>query len=112
MATCDKLIFPSAITQIFCHFSISYPESTHFFVIVAIDTVTVRQREAQLRPKRPRTETASPSTSFTPSTSAPSSSTGGVTLEAIMAQLVCMDTRLDTLTNEMNQVTTRVGRIA
>ena len=48
-----------------------------------------------------------------PSTSAPSpSSVGGVTLEVVMAQLQCMDARLDTLTTEMYQVNTRVGRIA
>ena len=29
-ATRDKLIFPSAITWILRHFSVSYPESTHF----------------------------------------------------------------------------------
>ena len=29
-----------------------------------------------------------------------------------MAQLVCMDARLDTLSNELCQVNTRVGRIA
>ena len=46
------------------------------------------------------------------SSSAPSSSAGGVTLEAIMAQLVCMDARLDTLSDELCQVNTRVGRIA
>ena len=44
-----KLIFLSAITQILCHFSISYPESPHFFMIGAIDVATVRQSMAQLR---------------------------------------------------------------
>ena len=39
--TCDKLIFPSAITRILHHFSISYLESTHFSPICAIDTATV-----------------------------------------------------------------------
>ena len=53
-----------------------------------------------------------PSTSIAPSTSVPSSSAGGVTLEAIMAQLVRMDARLDTLSDELCQVNTRVGRIA
>ena len=52
-----------------------------------------------------------PPTSSTLSTSAPSSA-GGVTLDAIMAQLQCMDARLDTLTNELCQVNTRIGRIA
>ena len=45
-ATRDKLIFPSAITQIIHHFSISYPKSDHFFVISAIDATIVRQSEA------------------------------------------------------------------
>ena len=34
-----------------------------------------------------------------------------VTLEAIMAQLMCMDACLDTLSNELCQVNTRVGHI-
>ena len=53
-----------------------------------------------------------PLTSIAPSTSAPSSSVGEVTLEAIMAQLVRMDARLNTLSDELCQVNTRVGRIA
>ena len=36
-ATRDKLIFPSAITRILRHFSVSYPESTHFSPMCAID---------------------------------------------------------------------------
>ena len=48
MATHDKLIFPSAITRILRHFSVSYPESTHFLMMSAIDSATVRQSEAQL----------------------------------------------------------------
>ena len=39
--THDKLIFPLAITQILCHFSIFFPESSHFTVMCAIDTATV-----------------------------------------------------------------------
>ena len=111
-ATRDKLIFPSAITRILHHFSISYPESTHFFVMCAIDAATFRWSEAQLRLRWPQIETTTPPDSSTPSTSAPSSSTGGVTLKAIMAQLVRMDARLDTLSDELCQVNTRVGRIA
>ena len=60
----------------------------------------------------PQLETTAPLASTTPSTSAPSSSVGGVTLEAIMAHLVCMDARLDTLSDELCQVNIRVGRIA
>ena len=45
-ATRDKLIFPSVITRILCHFFISYPESPLFSVMCAIDAATVRQSEA------------------------------------------------------------------
>ena len=55
---------------------------------------------------------ATPLTFFAPTTSSPSSLASGVTLEAIMAQLVRMDARLDTLSDELCQVNTRVGRIA
>ena len=44
--TYDKLIFPSAITRILCHFSISYPESPHFSIMCAINATTVRRSEA------------------------------------------------------------------
>ena len=53
-----------------------------------------------------------PPTSTIPSTFGPSSSGGGVTLEAITAQFQCMDARLDALSDELCQVNTRVGRIA
>ena len=92
--TRDKLIFPSAISWILRHFSVSYLESTHFSPMCAIDTATVRRNEAQLRPKWPQTEMVTPPASSTPSTSTPSSFAGGVTLEAIVAQLVRMDARL------------------
>ena len=49
---------------------------------------------------------------FAPCTFTPSSSVGGVTLEAIMAQLVHMDAYLDILSDELCQVNTRVGHIA
>ena len=41
-ATCDKLIFPLAIVQILRHASISYPESSHFSFMCAINATTVR----------------------------------------------------------------------
>ena len=44
--THDKLIFPSAVTGILHHFSIFYPESTHFSPMCAIDATTVRWSEA------------------------------------------------------------------
>ena len=83
--TCDKLIFPSVITQILRHFSVSFLESSHFTVISVIDVATVRWRKAQLRLRRPKTETATPLASISPSTSTPSSPASGVTLKAIMA---------------------------
>ena len=50
-ATRDKLIFPSAVTWILHHFSVSYPEYPHFSVMCAIDLATVKWSEAQLQPK-------------------------------------------------------------
>ena len=49
MTTHDKLIFPSAITQILCHFSIPFPSSDHFSVMCAIDTATIKRSKAQFR---------------------------------------------------------------
>ena len=46
--TRDKLIFPSAITRIICHASVSYLKSTHFSIIGAISGVSVRRSKAQL----------------------------------------------------------------
>ena len=46
MTTCDKLIFPLAVTRILHHFSISYLKSPHFSVMGAIDITTIRQSEA------------------------------------------------------------------
>ena len=110
--TCDKLIFSSAITRILHHFFVPFPVSDPFPITCAIDATTVRQSEAQLRSKRPQIETATPPISSTPSTSAPSSSANSVTLEAIMAQFQRMDARLATLSDELCQVNTDVGRIA
>ena len=75
-----------------------------------IDAVIVKRSEAQLRSRR--SEMIAPPTSSTSSTSAPFSSSGGVTLEDIMAQLMCMEAHLDTLSDELCQVNTRVGHIA
>ena len=83
--THDKLIFPSAITRIFHHFSIPIPDSPYFTTMGAINVGFVRYSEAQLRLKWPRVETTGPTASTVPSSSALSSSTGDVTLEAIMA---------------------------
>ena len=43
----DKLIFPSTITRILCHFSVPFPSSDHFTVMCAIDYATVKHSEAQ-----------------------------------------------------------------
>ena len=99
--TRDKLIFPSAITQIHHQFSIPIPVSPYYTTMGVIDASSIRQSEAQLRPKWPRVESTSPATSAVPSTFAPSSLTGDVTLEDVMAQLQCMDAQLDTLTDEL-----------
>ena len=112
MMTRDKLIFPSAITWIICHFSIPYPKSNHFFIISAINATIVKWSDAQLHPKWTQTEMVAPPTSSAPSTSAHSSSVSEVTLDAIMAHLQCMDACLDTLSDELCQVNTCVGHIA
>ena len=38
----DKLIFPSAITRILCHFFVPFPVFDHFHVMYAIDAATVK----------------------------------------------------------------------
>ena len=76
----------------------------------AIDAATVKWSKAQLCLRQ--SESAALPTPSAPSTSTLSSFVGCVTLDAIMAQLQCMDAHLDTLTIEMYQVNTRVGRIA
>ena len=87
-ATRDKLIFPSAITQILCHFSVPFPSSNHFSVMCAIDYATVKRREVQFRSRQSDSATPSSysaSSCSAPSTSAPSSSTSDVSLGDIMA---------------------------
>ena len=110
--TRDKLIFPSATTRILRHYFIPIPNSPYYTVMGAIDVASIQWSEAQLRPRRPWTELTNPATFAVPSTSTPSSSDGGITLKAIMAQLQHMDAHLDTLTDELCQVNTHVGRIA
>ena len=110
--TCDKLIFPSAIMWILCHFSIPILDSPYYTTMGAIDAGSVWRSEAQLRPKRPHVEFTGPTASAVPSSFSPSSSTGDVTLKAIMMQLQRMDARLDTFIDELCQVNTCVGRIA
>ena len=105
----DKLIFPLAIMRILFHFSVPFPSSDHFPVMCAIDYATVKQSEAQFRSRW--SNTAAPPTLLAPSISAPSSSTSRVTLEDIMAQLQRMDGHHNTLSDELCQVNTCIGRI-
>ena len=49
LASCDKLIFPSAITRILRHFSVPFPSFDHFTVMCAIDYAIVKRSEAQFR---------------------------------------------------------------
>ena len=106
----DKFIYPSAITRILRHFSIPFPVSDYFHVMCAINTAIVKRSEAPFRSRQ--FDTATPPTPLAPSTSAPATLTGGVTLDMIMAQLQHMDARLDTLSTELYQVNTHVGRIS
>ena len=48
-ASRDKLIFPSAITRILCHFSIPFSSPDHFSIMCAIDYATIKYSEAQFR---------------------------------------------------------------
>ena len=82
--THDKLIFPLAITKILCHFSVPFPIFDHFHIMCAIDAAIVKRSKAQFRLRR--SSMAAPPPPSTPSTSAPSTSMRGVTLDAIMAQ--------------------------
>ena len=113
--THDKLIFPSAITQILYHFSVPFPSFDHFSIMCTIDATTIKCSEAQFRSRQ--TDSAAPPSLTAPSpsipsTSAPSSSSNNVSLKDIMVQLQRMDARLDTLSIELYQVNVRVGRIA
>ena len=98
--------------RILCHFSNPILDSFYYTTIGAIDASSIRWSEAQLQPKQPHVEFSDPVTSAIPSTSAPSSLIGDVTLEVIMAHLQRMDARLDILIDELCQVNTYVGRIA
>ena len=113
-ASCDKFIFPTAITRILRHFSVPFPFSDHFTVMCAIDYATIKRSEAQFQSRQ--SDLATPSFRSAPSRSAPfasaPSSSSDVSLGDVMAQLQRMDARLDTLSTELYQVNVRVGRIA
>ena len=73
LASRDKLIFPSAITRILRHLFVPFPSSDHFTVMCAIDYVTVKHSEAQLRSRQSDLEALSSHSA--PSRLAPSIST-------------------------------------
>ena len=103
-ATHDKLIFPLAITQILCYFSVLFPSSDHFSVMCDINVATVKRSEAQFRSWQ--LDSAVPlsrlaPSRFAPSIFAPFSSLSDVSLGDIMAWLQRMDARLDTLSIEL-----------
>ena len=81
-ATRDKLIFPSAITRLLRHFDVPFPSSEPFHVMGAIDAGTIKRNKVQFHSRC--SGMTAPSTPSAPSTSAPSTSVGGVTLDAIM----------------------------
>ena len=64
----------------------------------AIDAAIVKQSEVQFHLRQ--SSMAAPPAPSAPSTFAPSTSVGGVTLDAIMAQFQRMDARLDTISTE------------
>ena len=109
-ASRDKLIFPSTIMRILRHFSVPFPSFDHFTVMCAIDYAAVKRSEAQFRSWQ--SDSVAPPSRLAPSHSAPSFSSGGVTLGDIMAQLQHMDARLDTFSMKLYQANVRVGRIA
>ena len=71
-ASCDKLIFPSAITRILRHFFVPFPSTDHFTVMCAIDYATVKHSEAQFWSQQ--SDLAAPSSRSAPSRSTPSAS--------------------------------------
>ena len=85
--------------RILRHFSVPFPVLDHFYVMCAIDAATIKWKEAQFISRR--SSTTSPPIPSAPSTFAPSTSMGGVTLDVNMAQLQCMDASLDTLSIEL-----------
>ena len=54
-ATHHKLIFPSVIMRLLHHFSFPFPVSPYFSIMGTINAATIRQSEAQLRPRQPQT---------------------------------------------------------
>ena len=113
-ASCNKLIFPSAITRILRHFSVLFPCFDHFSIMCALDYAIVKCSEAQFRSRQ--SDSTTPSSCSAPSWSTPSasvpSSSGDVSSGDVMAQLQRIDAHLDTLSTKLYKVNVRVGYIA
>ena len=87
LASCDKFIFPSAITRILRHFSIPFPTFDPFIYMCAIDAAIVKCSKVQFRSRQ---QDSTPPSQRTPShsnrpTFASSSSSSDVSLGDIMA---------------------------
>ena len=104
----DKLIFPSAITRILCHFSIPFPFSNHFTIMCAINYATVKHSEAQFRSRQ--LDLTAPSSRSAPSASAPSSSSD--VFRRRHGAAVAHGCSPSTLSTELYQVNVRVSCIA
>ena len=106
----DKLIFPSAITRILCHFSIPFPFSDHFTIMCAINYATVKHSEAQFRSRQ--SDSAAPSSRSAPSRSAPSASapsSSGDVFRRRHGAAVAHGCSPSTLSTELYQVNVRVS---
>ena len=118
-ATRDKLIFPLAITCILSHVHVTFPLSTPFYAMGAINKESIRRSDAYVAAKWPRVKftstdvapTSRPSFSFAFPSSY--SSRAEVFLIAIMDQfqLMCADfgSHFDHLFDEMCQMNTSIG---
>ena len=86
IATCDKLIFPSAITHILIHMHVTIPPSSIFYVMGAISKESIRRSIAQIATKWPHVETmdAAPTPRPSASSAISSSSRANVSLIDIM----------------------------
>ena len=110
-ATCDELIFLSAITRILTHTHVTIPPSPLFHVMGAISKVSIQRSATQLATKRPHVETTdaastAPTSRPFSSSALSSSSRADVFLVDIMEQLQRMlanfGSHLDPLSNKMS----------
>ena len=100
------------------HLTIDFP--SHFILSIIDVHLDSASRDKLIFPsaitRMQQMDSAAPSFHSAPSRSIPSafapSSLGDVSLRDVMAQLQCMDARLDTLSTELYQVNVCVGRIA